>query len=131
MGLLLDGALVGLRAFDFCHESCAPYEALRGQGSSKLHATGSPKRLNRKSITEAAPFGSPVYSFEELIAECSAAYLCAEAGISPAVLANQAAYIQGWLAKLRSDKRMVVAAAAQAQRAADYILNAAPGRCTA
>jgi antirestriction protein ArdC len=87
------------------------------------HATGSPKRLNRKSITEAAPFGSPAYSFEELIAECSAAYLCAEAGISPAVLENQAAYIQGWIAKLRSDKRMVVAAAAQAQKATDYILN--------
>jgi len=60
------------------------------------HASGSPKRLNRKSITEAAPFGSPVYSFEELIAECSAAYLCAEAGMSPAILENQAAYIQGF-----------------------------------
>jgi antirestriction protein ArdC len=58
------------------------------------HASGSPKRLNRKSITEAAPFGSPVYSFEELIAECSAAYLCAEAGISPAVLENQTAYFK-------------------------------------
>jgi antirestriction protein ArdC len=31
------------------------------------------------------------------VAEFSAAYLCAEAGISPAVLENQAAYIQGWL----------------------------------
>jgi antirestriction protein ArdC len=91
------------------------------------HATGHTTRLNRESITEAAPFGSPVYSFEELIAECSAAYLCAEAGISPAVLENQTAYIQGWLGKLRSDKRMVVAAAAQAQRAADYIANAASG----
>ncbi len=80
-------------------------------------------RLNRKSITEAAPFGSPTYSFEELVAEFSAAYLCAEAGISPAVLENQAAYVQGWLAKLRSDKRMVVIAAAQAQKAADYILD--------
>ena len=60
------------------------------------------------------------------MAECSAAYLCAEAGISPAVLDNQAAYIQGWLKKLSSDKRMVVTAAAQAQKAADYILNAAP-----
>jgi antirestriction protein ArdC len=89
------------------------------------HATGSGKRLNRKSITEAAPFGSPTYSFEELVAELSAAYLCAEAVISPAVLENQAAYVQGWLAKLRSDKRMVVIAAAQAQKAADYILNAA------
>lgn len=56
-------------------------------------------------------------------AEFSAAYLCAEAGISPAVLENQAAYIQGWLAKLRSEKRTVVTAAAQAQRAADYILD--------
>jgi antirestriction protein ArdC len=52
-----------------------------------------------------------------------AAFLCAEAGIWPAVIANQAAYIQGWLAKLRGDIRMVVVAAAQAQRAADYILN--------
>jgi antirestriction protein ArdC len=87
------------------------------------HAAGAPKRLNRKSITEAAPFGSPTYSFEELVAEFSAAYLCAEAGISPAVLENQAAYIHGWAANIRSDKRMVVIAAAEAQKAADYILN--------
>lgn len=59
------------------------------------HAAGAPIRLNLKSITEAAPFGSPTYCFEELVAEFSAAYLCAEAGISPAVLENQAAYIQG------------------------------------
>ena len=87
------------------------------------HASGHPKRLNRKSISEAAPFGSAVYSFEELVAECSAAYLCAQAGVSPAVLENQAAYIQGWLAKLRSEKRVMVIAAAQAQKATDYILN--------
>jgi len=87
------------------------------------HAVGHPKRLNRKSITEAAPFGSPTYSFEEIVAEMSAAYLCAEAGISPAVIDNEAAYIQGWLKKIRSEKRLVVIAAAQAQRAADYILN--------
>jgi len=85
------------------------------------HAVGHPKRLNRKSISEAAPFGSPTYSF----AEMSAAYLCAEAGISPAVIDNEAAYIQGWLKKIRSEKRLVVIAAAQAQRAADYILNRA------
>jgi antirestriction protein ArdC len=90
------------------------------------HATGSGKRLNRKSITEAAPFGSPTYSFEELVAEFSAAYLCAEAGISPAVLENQAAYVRGWLARVRDDRRLIVHAAAQAQRAADYILNRTP-----
>jgi antirestriction protein ArdC len=87
------------------------------------HSTGHPKRLNRKSITEAAPFGSATYSFEEIIAEMSAAYLCAEAGISPAVIDNEAAYIQGWLKKLRDDRKLVIHAAAQAQKAADYILN--------
>jgi len=59
---------------------------------------------------------------EELIAELSAAYLCAEAGISPAVVENQAAYIQGWVARLKSEKRLIVVAAAKAQTTADYIL---------
>ena len=86
------------------------------------HATGHPKRLNRESIAEAAPFGSPIYAAEELVAEMSAAYLCAEAGISPAVLENQAAYVAGWLKKLREDRKLVVHAAAQAQKATDYIL---------
>jgi len=53
--------------------------------------------LARDGICEAAPFGSPVYSKEELTAEMGAAYLCAEARISPAVIQNQAAYIAGWL----------------------------------
>ena len=90
------------------------------------HASGARKRLNRKSIVEAAPFGSATYSFEEIIAEMSAAYLCAEAGISPAVIENESAYIQGWLKKIRSEKRLVVSAAAQAQKAADFILNRTP-----
>ena len=88
-----------------------------------VHSTGSRKRLNRESIAEAAPFGSPTYVAEELVAEMGAAFLCAEAGISPAVVENQAAYIQGWLGKIRSDKRLVIMAAAQAQKAADFILN--------
>jgi antirestriction protein ArdC len=87
-----------------------------------LHASGAVNRLNRPSITEAAPFGSPVYSQEELIAEMGAAFLCAEAGISPAVVENQAAYVAGWLKKLHDERRLLVHAAAQAQRAADFIL---------
>ena len=101
----------------------SPEEHFATLAHEMSHAAGAVKRLNRKSINEAAPFGSPTYSFEELVAELSAPYLCAEAGISPAVLENQAAYIHGWLAKLRSEKRLVVIAAAQAQRAADLILN--------
>jgi len=91
-----------------------------------VHSSGGQKRLARDSIVEAAPFGSPMYSLEELIAEMGAAFLCAEAGISPAVIENQAAYIQGWLKKLRDDRKLVIHAAAKAQKAADYILNVTP-----
>jgi antirestriction protein ArdC len=86
------------------------------------HSTGHQKRLAREGISELAPFGSPVYSREELVAELSAAYFCAEAGISSAVISNQAAYVAGWLKKLRDDRKLLILAAAQAQRAADYIL---------
>jgi antirestriction protein ArdC len=87
-----------------------------------VHSTGNKKRLARESILEAAAFGSQTYSAEELIAEMGAAYLCAEAGISNAVIENQAAYVAGWLKKLRDDRRLLIHTAAQAQRAADYIL---------
>ena len=60
-----------------------------------VHSSGSEKRLAREGICEAAPFGSPVYSKEELVAEFGAAYLCAEAGISNAVIHNQAGYVAG------------------------------------
>ena len=88
-----------------------------------MHSTGSEKRLAREGITEAAPFGLRCTHSEEMVAEMGAAYLCAEAGISNAVIANQAAYVAGWLRKLRDDRKLVIHAAAQAQKAADYILN--------
>jgi len=87
------------------------------------HCSGSEKRLAREGICEAAPFGSPVYSKEEMVAEMGAAFLCAEAGISNTVIANQAAYVAGWLKKLRDDRKLLIHAAAQAQRAVDFILN--------
>jgi antirestriction protein ArdC len=88
-----------------------------------VHSSGSVKRLAREGVCEAAPFGSPVYSKEELTAEFGAAYLCAEAGISNAVIDNQTAYLAGWLARLRDDRKLLIHAAAQAQLAADYVLN--------
>jgi antirestriction protein ArdC len=88
-----------------------------------VHSSGSEKRLAREGICEATPFGSPVYSKEELVAEFGAAYLCAEAGISNEVIHNQASYVAGWLKKLRDDRKLLIHAAAQAQHAVDYILN--------
>jgi antirestriction protein ArdC len=51
----------------------------------------------------------------------SAAFLSSDAGIQPAVIENQAAYIAGWCQKFKDDKKLVIAAAGQAQRAADWI----------
>lgn len=87
-----------------------------------VHSTGHEKRLNRSGITELAAFGSETYSKEELVAEIGAAMLCGVAGIDNSTIENSAAYIGGWLRKLRDDKKLIVHAAAQAQRAADYIL---------
>ena len=86
------------------------------------HASGAAHRLNRPTITEANGFGSEEYSKEELIAEMGAAFLCGQAGIAERTLNNSAAYLQNWLEALRNDKTLSVQAAAQAQKAADFIL---------
>lgn len=87
-----------------------------------VHSTGHPSRLARATLGTPAPFGSPDYSREELVAEFGAAFLCGHAGISPRTVENSAAYIRGWLAVLKGDKRLLPIAASQAQRAADFIL---------
>ena len=87
------------------------------------HSTGHASRLDRKLDCDLAAFGSPDYSREELVAEMGAAFLCGKVGILDRRLDQSAAYIDGWLRRLRNDRRLVVTAAAQAQRAADYILD--------
>lgn len=89
------------------------------------HSTGHVSRLNREGVIERNPFGSPGYSKEELIAEMGASFLCAHTGIDiQAVTENSAAYLQGWLSVLKADKKLIFKAAAEAQRAVDYILGA-------
>lgn len=91
-----------------------------------VHSTGHPSRLNRRTLTEKAGFGSDPYCREELIAEMGAAYLCAQAEIVERTITNSAAYIRGWIEKLKSDNTLVLQAAAQAQRASDFILGTLP-----
>jgi antirestriction protein ArdC len=90
------------------------------------HATGHRSRLNRSTLTGLCLFGDPTYAKEELVAEMGAAYLCGVCGIANATIANSAAYLQGWMQVLRHDATLLVQAAAQAQRAADYIQNVQP-----
>jgi antirestriction protein ArdC len=87
-----------------------------------IHSTGHPSRLNRPTLTESAGFGSNPYCKEELVAEMGAAFLCGHTGIGEMVLENSAAYVQNWLTQLQNDRKLIVQAAAQAQRAADFIL---------
>ncbi len=86
------------------------------------HATGHPDRLARKSLYDLCPFGTTNYSREELVAEMTATFLCGTAGIENRTTNNSAAYIAGWLRALKDDPKAVVIAAAQAQKAADWIL---------
>ena len=55
-----------------------------------------------------------------------AAYLCGVCGIANATIDTSAAYLQSWMQVLRNDPTMLVHAAAQAQKAADYIQNLPP-----
>jgi len=91
------------------------------------HSTGHASRIGRKGIMEINTFGSHEYSKEELCAEMSAAFLCGVASIENRTIENSAAYIAGWLKALKGDRTLLIHAAAQAQKASDYILNRSGG----
>lgn len=86
------------------------------------HSTGHASRLARKGVVDPISYGSHAYSKEELVAEMGSAFLCGATSIAPAIVENSAAYIASWLRRLRDDRKLVVEAAAQAQKAADLIL---------
>jgi antirestriction protein ArdC len=86
------------------------------------HSTGHEDRLAR---CDWGWFGSETYSKEELTAELTAAFLMATCGVEGTQM-RSAAYLKGWSEKLREDRKMIVQAAARAQKAADYILNLEP-----
>ncbi|AXG72931.1 DUF1738 domain-containing protein [Flavobacterium arcticum] len=86
------------------------------------HSTGHDSRLARDLKNG---FGTKEYAFEELIAEFSATFLSAEAGVLWHTNKNHAAYLKGWhglIPHLEGDNRFLMRAATQAQKAADYIL---------
>ena len=86
------------------------------------HSTGHTSRLNR--LEKVACFGSEDYSKEELVAEIGAAALVNLAGLeTPGSFCNSAAYVQSWLKALENDKRLIVSAAGQAEKACSLILN--------
>jgi antirestriction protein ArdC len=70
-------------------------------------------------------FGDHAYGAEELIAELSAAFWCAQFGLEQATRHDHAAYLGDWLTPLRADTRALVAACGHAQRAVDHLNHSA------
>jgi len=81
------------------------------------HWTGHSSRLAR-DLT--GSFGSKAYANEELVAEITAAFVCAALSIQPTV--RHADYLGNWLSVLRADNRAIFRAASKASKAADFLL---------
>ena len=80
------------------------------------HWTGHEKRCNREFGKR---FGDKAYAAEELVAELTAAFLCAEFNIDGEL--RHAGYIEHWIKLLRDDNKAFFTAASAAQKAADFI----------
>lgn len=83
------------------------------------HWSGTKDRLDRDLRN---PFGSPDYAREELRAQIGQMMVCAELGLGACQFDNDAAYVADWLKALRSDRKEIFRAAADAQKIADYLL---------
>ena len=84
------------------------------------HSTGHESRLAREKGTF---FGSHQYGREELVAEMTAALLCAHLGLHPQrVVDNNTAYLASWVRTIREDPEILVEAAKQAHRASQFVL---------
>lgn len=88
-----------------------------------IHSTGHKNRLNRFHDNKDNNFGSKDYSKEELIAEIGASMLCGESGIVNETIDNSVSYLDSWIKQLENDSTLIVKAAAQAQKACNYIRN--------
>ena len=93
------------------------------------HWTKAPHRLDRSF--GASSFGNEAYAKEELCAELTSVLLGQRLGFTPDHIDNHAAYVGSWLKVLRGDKRFVFRAGADAQRAADFLVDAAAKGATA
>jgi len=84
-----------------------------------IHSTGHEKRLKR---IETTLFGTDPYAREELVAEIGASFLSGVAEFESAGGDQSAAYVSGWMERIKDQPKLIVQAAAQAQKAADLIL---------
>lgn len=104
------------------------FKTIQGYYSTLFHEighwTGHGSRLKREGIVGFDGFGSHKYSFEELVAEMTAAIVLNYLGIAnDATNRNTLAYIQSWIQKLGENPDWIMKAATAAQKAADLIIH--------
>jgi len=88
-----------------------------------VHWTGHSSRLDRGLDIKLCSFGSTDYSKEELVAEMGASFMCEYAQISnEQTQHNSAAYLKGWMKRLKGDVKLLVTAGGQAQKSADLLI---------
>jgi antirestriction protein ArdC len=80
------------------------------------HWTSREERCNRQLGKR---FGDQAYAMEELVAELTSAFLCANLGVNGEL--RHASYIDHWIALLKEDNRAIFTAASKASQAADYL----------
>ena len=120
---------VGNRAYyaqELDYVQMPPFEAFRDAESyyatlahELTHWTKHVQRLDRDFARKS--WGDEGYSREELVAELGSAFLCADLDLHQEPREENASYIATWLEVLKNDNRAIFAAAAHAQRAADYL----------
>lgn len=88
------------------------------------HWTGHGSRLGRDL---SGRFGDDAYAAEELVAEITAAMLCAVFGVVPVdeVRPDHVQYLASWARVLKADPQALWTAATKAQAAADYVVKCA------
>jgi antirestriction protein ArdC len=109
---------IQMPVFESFRDAASYYATLSHEAG---HWTALPSRVGRdlsryaKVRTERAR--------EELVAELSSCFVCADLGISPELepRPDHASYVQSWLDVLSNDKRAIFQAAAHAQRAVAYL----------
>jgi antirestriction protein ArdC len=87
------------------------------------HATMASHRVGRDMSKR---FGAHAPAAEELVAEIGASILGAHLNLPLSHLHDHASYIGHWMKLLAGDKRAFLAAAAQAQKAVDWLLAKSP-----
>lgn len=89
-----------------------------------MHWTGHKSRLDRD---QTGAMNTDGYALEELVAELGSAIACSKLGLVSEPREDHALYLEHWLNELKANPKVLFSAARDAQKAFDYLDDAAKG----